>query len=202
MSHQEELLRRLANLRPYRRLGRVTRLVGLTIESIGPRAQVGELCYIQRTDGQQLPAEVVGFRDDSLLLMPLGPAEGLAPGSEVVATDEPLQVVVGNQLLGRVLDGLGRPIDSGPDLVGLQAYPLYADPPHPLSRPRIAQVMSTGVRAIDGLLTMGEGQRMGIFAGSGVGKSTLLGMVARNSQADINVIGLIGERGREVREFI
>ena len=202
MNTRADLLQRLDKLQPYRRFGQVTRLVGLTIESLGPRAQVGELCYIQRIDGQPLPAEVVGFRDDYLLLMPLGPAEGLAPGAQVAATDQPLRVNVGNELLGRVLDGLGKPMDGGQSLSRLSTYPLYADPPHPLSRPRISQVLVTGVRAIDGLLTIGEGQRMGIFAGSGVGKSTLLGMIARNSQADVNVIGLIGERGREVREFI
>lgn len=195
-------MERLAKLQPYRRTGQVTRLVGLTIESLGPRAQVGELCYIERADGQVLPAEVVGFRDDYLLLMPLGAADNLSPGATVVATDSPLQVGVSPRLLGRVLDGLGQPMDGGEPLTGLTAYPLQTDPPHPLSRPRINQVFATGVRAIDGLLTMGEGQRMGIFAGSGVGKSTLLGMIARHSQADINVIGLIGERGREVREFV
>ncbi len=187
---------------PYRLLGKVTRIVGLTIESSGPKVQVGELCQIKRTDDSWVPAEVVGFRDDSVLLMPLGAADGLAPGSLVEATGRPLQVAVGKELLGRVLDGLGNVLDAGTPIAGENYYPLMADPPHPLARPRIDQVLSTGVRAIDSMLTVGIGQRLGIFAGSGVGKSTLLGMIARNSQADVNVIGLIGERGREVMEFI
>ena len=194
--------KKLAGLSPYRLLGKVTRIVGLTIESQGPQVQVGELCRIKRADQSWVPAEVVGFRDDSVLLMPLGIADGLAPGSLVEATGRPLRVPVGDELLGRVLDGLGNVLDAGPSLAGDTYYPLVATPPHPLSRPRIDQVLSTGVRTIDSLLTVGTGQRLGIFAGSGVGKSTLLGMIARNSQADVNVIGLIGERGREVVEFI
>ncbi|NLW16923.1 MAG: flagellar protein export ATPase FliI, partial [Firmicutes bacterium] len=170
--------------------------------STGPLVQVGEVCRIRRTDQSWVLAEVVGFRDDSVLLMPLGGADGLAPGSLVEATGRPLQVAVGEDLLGRVLDGLGNVLDEGEPILSRTFYPLMAEPPHPLTRPRIDQVLSTGVRAIDSLLTVGIGQRLGIFAGSGVGKSTLLGMIARNSQADVNVIGLIGERGREVREFI
>ncbi len=202
MRVRDEWQERLVKLNPYRLLGQVKRIVGLSIESQGPKAQVGELCYIFRPDNSRIPAEVVGFKDDSVLLMPLGVADGLAPGAVVEATGQPLQVAVTDKLLGRILDGLGNVLDDGPPLVGDRFYPLMAPPPHPLSRPRIDQVLSTGVRVIDSLLTVGIGQRLGIFAGSGVGKSTLLGMIARNSQADVNVIGLIGERGREVNEFI
>ena len=202
MSSREVWQRRLNEFIPYRYFGQVTRVVGLTIESRGPRAQLGELCKIMRADQSYVLAEVVGFRDDNVLLMPLGAADGLAPGSLVEATGRPLQVSVGDDLLGRVLDGLGHVLDDGSAIASGEHYPLVADPPHPLTRPRIDSVLSTGVRAIDGLLTVGVGQRLGIFAGSGVGKSTLLGMIARNSQADVNVIGLIGERGREVMEFI
>ncbi len=202
MSFKELWQRRLNEFTPYRFLGQVTRIVGLTIESKGPRSQLGELCKIIRADKSYVLAEVVGFRDGNVLLMPLGAADGLAPGSLVEATGKPLQVSVGDDLLGRVLDGLGHILDDGPAIAGGACYPLVADPPHPLTRPRIDSILSTGVRAIDGLLTVGVGQRLGIFAGSGVGKSTLLGMIARNSQADVNVIGLIGERGREVMEFI
>ncbi len=202
MNLKEAWQGKLEGFQPYRFLGKVTRIVGLTIESQGPKAQVGELCRIRRADLSWVPAEVVGFRDDNVLLMPLGAADGLAPGALVEATGRPLRVAVGDDLLGRVLDGLGNGLDSGPSLVGEAYYPLVADPPHPLARPRIDQVLSTGVRAIDAMLTVGIGQRLGIFAGSGVGKSTLLGMIARNSRADVNVIGLIGERGREVMEFI
>lgn len=202
MNLREAWQEKLDGFQPYRFLGKVTRIVGLTIESRGPRAQIGELCQIRRADLSWVPAEVVGFRDDSVLLMPLGAADGLAPGAVVEATGSPLRVAVGADLLGRVLDGLGNALDSGPSLLGETYYPLVADPPHPLTRLRIDEVLSTGVRAIDSILTVGTGQRLGIFAGSGVGKSTLLGMIARNSRADVNVIGLIGERGREVMEFI
>lgn len=202
MTFQEAWQQRLATFTPYRFLGRVTRIVGLTIEAQGPKAQLGELCYITRADQSRVPAEVVGFKEDCVLLMPLGAADGLAPGALVEAAGRPLEVAVGDDLCGRVLDGLGDLLDAGPPLSGRQFYPLVADPPHPLTRPRIDRVLSTGVRAIDSLLTVGIGQRLGIFAGSGVGKSTLLGMIARNSQADVNVIGLIGERGREVVEFM
>lgn len=202
MSYRADWQQRWQQFTPYRYLGQVTRVTGLAIESRGPRVQLGELCQIVRSDGTRIPAEVVGFREDIVLLMPLGLAEGIAPGSMVEATGKPLQVAVGDDLLGRVVDGLGDFIDEGPMLANPTYYPLVADPPHPLTRPRIDRVLSTGVRVIDSLLTVGCGQRLGIFAGSGVGKSTLLGMIARNSRADVNIIGLIGERGREVREFI
>lgn len=171
------------------------------VESAGPRASVGEYCHIITREGRELPAEVVGFRDSTTLLMPLGELEGIAPGDRVLSQRQKLTVPVGPGLLGRILDGLGHPMDNRP-LQPETAYPLQNKPPSALLRPRIQDTLSVGVRAIDGILTIGRGQRMGIFAGSGVGKSTLLGMMARNTVADINVIALIGERGRELRDFI
>lgn len=182
--------------------GRVNQIVGLTIESIGPTTDIGEICLIKPRQGPGIPAEVVGFKDQRVLLMPFSDLSGVGPGSLVTATGSPLMVPVGQGLLGRVLDGLGQPMDGkGP--VSVTKY-LSADGkiPQPLERQRIKTHLSVGVRAIDGLLTCGRGQRIGVFAGSGVGKSTLLGMMARNTEADVNVIALIGERGREVREFI
>ncbi|WP_126426376.1 flagellar protein export ATPase FliI [Brevibacillus marinus] len=193
----------LQQLDPVRVNGKVTQVVGLTVESQGPEAKLGEICQIYSQHNQQpIAAEVVGFRDNKVLLMPLGELSAIGPGCDVVATGQSLAVKVGYEILGRVLDGLGRPLDGSPLPFGLTAYPTNNQPPNPLSRPRIVEPLGTGVRAIDGLLTIGKGQRVGIFAGSGVGKSTLLGMIARNTSADINVIALIGERGREVMEFI
>ncbi len=184
--------------------GKVTQVVGLVIESQGPPVSVGELCYVHsKTPGvPPVPAEVVGFREGSVMLMPVGEMQGIGPGCEVVAAQKTLQVKVGDELLGRVLDGLGNPMDGKGPILSKEEYPLQAPPPHPLSRPRIHDNLYVGVRAIDGLITMGDGQRIGIMAGSGVGKSTLLSMIARNTEADISVIALIGERGREVRDFI
>lgn len=183
--------------------GRVSKVVGLTIESEGPEANIGELCYLNTLHGHNsISAEVVGFKDNKVLLMPLGEMNGVGPGSVVTATGEALKVAVGKQLAGRILDGMGNPIDGRGDLEIEGFYPVNSPPPHPLFRNRISQPMVLGVKAIDGLLTVGKGQRIGIFAGSGVGKSTLIGMIARNTHSDINVIALIGERGREVREFI
>lgn len=183
--------------------GKITQIVGLVIESQGPSVNLGDLCYIRaRNDDSVIPAEVVGFRNERVLLMPVGEMHGLGPGCEVFSANQTLKVQVGPHLLGRILDGLGNPIDGKGPLEGGQSYPLHNVPPPPMSRPRIAQPLTVGVRAIDGLLTLGRGQRVGIMAGSGVGKSTLLGMIARNTEADINVIALVGERGREVREFI
>ncbi len=184
--------------------GKVTQVVGLVIESQGPPVSVGELCYVHsKTPGvPPVPAEVVGFREGSVMLMPVGEMQGIGPGCEVVAAQKMLQVKVGDELLGRVLDGLGNPMDGKGPILSKEEYPLQAPPPHPLSRPRIHDNLYVGVRAIDGLITMGDGQRIGIMAGSGVGKSTLLSMIARNTEADISVIALIGERGREVRDFI
>ncbi len=183
-------------------LGKVVKVVGLTIESIGPKANLNDLCYIVSKDKKQtVMAEVVGFRDDRLLLMPYGNVEGIGIGSTVESTKEPLKVFVGDSLLGKTLDGLGKPIDNSELELNL-GYSVEAEPPDPLKRKLIDEVLPLGVKAVDGMITVGKGQRIGIFAGSGVGKSTLLGMFARNTKADINVIALIGERGREVREFI
>ncbi|WP_459767877.1 flagellar protein export ATPase FliI [Alkaliphilus crotonatoxidans] len=183
--------------------GRVTQVIGLTIESMGPAVKIGEVCKI---DGLKAAApvlaEVVGFKEKQVLLMPLGEMEGIGPGSKVEATGRSLSVKVGEGLLGRILDGLGNPIDGKGPLNEARTYPVMGNPPNPLTRTKIREPLSLGIRAIDGLLTCGNGQRIGIFAGSGVGKSTLLGMIARNTQADVNVIALIGERGREVKEFI
>jgi flagellum-specific ATP synthase len=190
-------------VQPYDRLGTVSQVVGLMIEAVGPVAHIGELCEISAAgDGMPVLAEVVGFRENRLLLMPFGRLTGLSVGSRVKALGHGLTVPVGMDLRGRILDGLGEPIDGDGPLRVNEHFPTDNPPPSPLERQRIDQPLSLGVRALDGLLTCGRGQRLGIFAGSGVGKSTLLGMIARHSQADINVIALVGERGREVREFI
>lgn len=183
-------------------IGKVSKVVGLTIEADGPQASIGDLCNIHVSKGKPLKAEVVGFKDDKVLLMPLGEMSGIGPGSTVSANGDILKVSVGAELIGRVLDGLGRPMDDKGALNTKLYYRTDNKPPNPMTRKRITEPLPLGVRAIDGLLTIGKGQRMGIFAGSGVGKSTLMGMIARNTKADINVIALIGERGREVREFI
>lgn len=183
--------------------GRVSKVVGLTIESDGPEVDIGRLCKLYASRGKRIiQTEVVGFRDSKVLLMPLGDMSGVGPGNLVIASDTTLSAGVGKDLPGRVLDGLGYPIDDKGPFRPEKYYPVDNDPPHPLYRKRITDPLPLGVKAIDGLLTVGKGQRIGIFAGSGVGKSTLMGMIARNTKADVNVIGLIGERGREVREFI
>ena len=184
--------------------GKVTQVIGLVIESKGPNVSLGELCYIKSrfSNVEPIPAEVVGFREGLVLLMPIGEMHGIGPGCEVVAAQKTLQVKVGMELLGRVLDGLGNPMDGKGPILSKIEYPLHAEPPDPLQRPRIKDSLYVGVRAIDGLITLGSGQRIGIMAGSGVGKSTLLSMIARNTEADISVISLVGERGREVRDFI
>ena len=181
--------------------GVVRKVIGLTVEVQGIKAFVGELCYVYNQNGKKIDCEVVGFRDDFVILMPLGQLTGIAPGCKVIPQNRPLSVNCSDDLLGKVLDGLGREFNTDDELTGCP-YPLENQPPDPMTRRRIEDVMPTGVRAIDGFLTVGEGQRIGIFAGSGVGKSTTLGMIAREAKADINVIALIGERGREVREFI
>lgn len=184
-------------------LGRVSRIIGLTIESLGPNVKLGELCSISTPEKDvRILAEVVGFKEDKILLMPLDEVTGIGPGCVVEAIGHQLRIPVGGQLLGRVLDGLGKPIDQLEPFYSKTLYPIENIAPDPLKRQRIHEALPIGVKAIDGLLTIGKGQRVGIFAGSGVGKSTLLGMIARNTQADVNVIALIGERGREVREFI
>lgn len=184
-------------------LGRVAQVVGLTLESLGPNCNVGDVChiYMNKHENPTL-AEVVGFKDNRILLMPLGSMEGVGPGSIVESTGSSLGVKVGSNLLGRVLDGLGNPIDGKGEIESDLYYPTEREAPDPMKRVRIKDVMPLGIKAIDGLLTIGKGQRIGIFAGSGVGKSTLMGMIARNTKADINVIGLIGERGRELKDFI
>lgn len=184
------------------RYGRISQVVGLTIEAIGPSVSIGELCTVNTIGNEELICEVVGFKDNKVLFMPLGEMSGIAPGSRVTATGNSLAVSVGPELKGMVLNGLGEPIDYSSLSLSNEKYPVLNQPPHPLRRQRITQPLPLGVRAIDGLLTIGKGQRVGIFAGSGVGKSTLMGMIARNTKADINVIALIGERGREVREFL
>lgn len=214
--------------------GKVTQVIGLVIHGIGISASIGDLCIIltgrksssdmASLDSQFIPAEVVGFVGDEVLLMPLGEIHGVKPADRIISTNKPLGVWVGDQLLGRTLDALGEPIDGGSPLfgmasssihdrnddvyeaiaqsAGLSRRPIHNTPPDPFLRKRISEPLSVGIRAIDGLITCGKGQRIGIFAGSGVGKSVLLGMIARNTTADVNVISLVGERGREVRDFI
>lgn len=187
----------------FRHIGLVDQVTGLVIESKGPVVGLGDLCEIRksRNDAPVL-AEVVGFRGERVQLMSYQNVTGIAQGAEITATHQPFLVPVGEPLLGRVIGASGRPLDGGPDPEPSGVRPVNASPPSPLTRARIEEPLATGVRAIDGLLTCGRGQRVGIFSGSGVGKSTLLGMIARNTEADVNVIALIGERGREVREFI
>jgi flagellum-specific ATP synthase len=199
----EALLNRIAETPRLARYGRVTRVVGLVIEAAGLDTGLGELCRLTSFgDERSVLAEVVGFHERGVLLMPLGDLGGLHPGSMVQPLGRSFGVDVGPSLLGRVLNGLGHPIDGLGRLETKERVPLMAEPPHPLERRTIDEPLETSVRAIDGLMTIGRGQRIGIFAGSGVGKSTLLGMIARQAKADVNVIALLGERGREVRDFI
>ncbi|BFT73074.1 MULTISPECIES: flagellar protein export ATPase FliI [Paenibacillus] len=188
---------------PIRVNGKVTQVIGLTVESEGPDVSIGDLCYIYpHKSNKPLKAEVVGFRSNKVVLMPLGDLDSIGPGCDVVGTGKPLTVQVGHELLGKVLDGLGQPLDGSFLPSRMAQYSTNNAPGNPLTRPRVLNPISVGVRCIDGLLTIGKGQRVGIFAGSGVGKSTLMGMIARNTSADVNVIALIGERGREVLDFI
>lgn len=183
--------------------GRITETVGMLIKAIVPQVKIGEICLVKR-EGEPLMTEVVGFTRDEVFLSPLGEMSGIGPSSEVIPTHLPLHIKVGPKLLGRVLNGLGEPLDEatkGPLEVD-EIYPVLQSPPDPLKRQRISEPISTGIRGIDGVLTAGLGQRVGIFAAAGGGKSTLLGMIARNAKADVNVISLIGERGRELRDFI
>ena len=190
----------------YKSYGKVMKVVGLTIESVGPEARLNDLCmiYQDKSGSDYVMAEVVGFADNRLILMPFDSVEGVGVGCIVENTGHPLSVLVGEELLGHTLDGIGRPTDlaDGISLSCRNSYSIEAAPPDPMERTIISEVLPLGVKAVDGMITVGKGQRIGIFAGSGVGKSTLLGMFARNTKADINVIALIGERGREVREFI
>ncbi|MGI6587733.1 MAG: flagellar protein export ATPase FliI [Peptococcia bacterium] len=201
MLNFEKLKNTVIKTKTLRFKGYVTEIIGLIIQAQGPKAGIGELVYIQSEQGL-IPAEVVGFKENRNLLMSYGNMSGIAPGDLIISSGDFLKVKVGSHIVGRVLNGLGEPIDEKGMLVWEKEYPLYEAPPHPLKRKRINKTLSLGIKAIDGLLTCGSGQRLGIFSGSGVGKSTLLGMIARNSSADINVIALIGERGREVREFL
>ncbi|HEX3906149.1 MAG TPA: EscN/YscN/HrcN family type III secretion system ATPase, partial [Polyangia bacterium] len=190
---------RLDSAAPRREAGRVTEVTGLVVRASVPGVRVGEIVTL---DGSGLEAEVVGFRGDEAVLMPLGEAAGIGPDSLVTATGRPLSISVSDGLLGRVLDGLGRPIDGGGPIAGALPWPVDRPAPDPLTRRRVTRPLALGVRALDGLLTVGEGQRVGLFAGSGVGKSTLMGQIARQTEADVNVIALVGERGREVVDFL
>ncbi|MGM0452553.1 MAG: FliI/YscN family ATPase [Thermodesulfobacteriota bacterium] len=199
----EEVIQSLNQLNPLRVRGKVTKIVGLVIEGYCPQATLGSLCEVMPLHGgQSIWAEVVGFRDNVALLMPLGEMHGLGVGSLIRVLDASAHIEVGPALLGRVVDAMARPVDGRGPLLLPEKRELYHLPPSPMARSKISDALDLGVRSINGLLTCGTGQRMGIMAGSGVGKSVLLGMMARNTQADVNVIALIGERGREVREFI
>ena len=193
----------LTDLQLVQHRGKVIQIIGLVIESQGPRAAIGEICKLESANNPDgIMAEVVGFRNQNLLLMPLGQMEGIYPGCEVLATGSSLRIPVGEELLGRVLDGLGNPLDGLPAPSRFESADLKVSAPHPLTRARIDQTFQTGIRAVDTFTPIGIGQRMGIFSGSGVGKSTMLAMMASRGDADVNIIALIGERGREVREFI
>ena len=182
--------------------GRVTEVTGLIIKATVPGARIGEMCYIVGAQGHRIVCEVVGFRDEQVMLMPLGEAHGVGPDCEVLPSGKPFSIRCGWSLLGRVVDGLGRPMDGGPEIDDMEEWSVQREAPDPMSRARVTEHLAMGVRAIDGLLTVGLGQRIGLFAGSGVGKSTLMGQLARNTEADIVVTCLVGERGREVRDFI
>ncbi|MHC1790932.1 FliI/YscN family ATPase [Solidesulfovibrio sp.] len=195
----------LEAMQPMKTYGKVSKVVGLIAEGRGIRAPVGAVCHMLPGDGSpgcEVPAEVVGFRDGACLFMPYGDLRGIAPGTLIRNTSTPPLFPVGRRYLGRVIDAFGNPIDHGDPIAPRRFNPIFAPAPPPMDRPRICDPMDVGVRAINGCLTLGKGQRVGIMAGSGVGKSTLMGMIARNTKADVNVIGLVGERGRELREFI
>lgn len=187
----------------YKYKGTVSKLLGLTVEVKLPGLKIGDLCYIETDSGEKKPAEVVAFKGEAAQLLLLLDGNGIGQGSQVTSTGRPIIIPVGDFLLGRLINPMGEPIDDKPlDTTGAVWRPIEGPPPGPFERPIITEQFSTGVRAIDSCMTMGCGQRMGLFAGSGVGKSTLLGMIARNSDADVNVMALIGERGREVKEFV
>lgn len=200
--NSQKYLEALEKVDPYKVNGKVQKIVGMVIESSGPAASIGELCFIDNREKKKILAEVVGFKEDRVILMPLGEMRGITPGSFVVSSGKDFSIEVGKGLVGRVLNGLGQPIDGKGGLQECEERSIHSAPPEPLKRKRIVTPFHTGIKVIDTLLTCGQGQRMGIFSGSGVGKSVLLGMIARDSSADVNVIALIGERGREVREFI
>jgi flagellum-specific ATP synthase len=193
------------NINSVKFMGTVIKQVGLTIESHGPQTEIGELCYIRlesKSGERSIPAEVVGFNGEHIILMPYEDIQGVYPGAEVLATGSPLNIKLSENLLGRVINGLGKAVDGKEDIASTNYNHIFSTPPPAMERAKIRFPLITGVRAIDAFTTVGKGQRIGIFSGAGVGKSTLLGMIARNTSADINVIALIGERGREVREFI
>ncbi|HZX49414.1 MAG TPA: flagellar protein export ATPase FliI [Nitrospirota bacterium] len=188
---------------PIKVYGKVTQITGLIIEGHGPGSSIGEICDIfPKGASHTVEAEVVGFKGDKIQLMPLGDTRGLSPGSKIMVKTRGAYVKINDNLLGRVIDGLGNPIDGKGEIIDKVEYPIYNAPLNPLDRQRIEKPLDLGIKAMNGLLTCGQGQRLGIFAGSGVGKSVLLGMMARNTSADVNVIALIGERGREVKEFL
>lgn len=187
----------------YRHMGKIDKIIGMTVESTGPECNIGDVCRIfKKGSGDYIFAEVVGFQQSKVLLMPYSDIEGVGPGSIVDNTGDKLSVNCSEALVGRIIDAVGNPLDGGDKIPIGESYSIAGQPVNPLTRPAISEIIPMGVKAIDGLLTIGKGQRMGIFAGSGVGKSTLMGMIAREVQADVNVIALVGERGREVREFI
>jgi len=192
----------LDDLEPMLQVGEVVEMAGLLVESAGPAAAIGDFCEIAASGGRRVRSQVIGFRDGRVLSMPLEETGGIELGNRVVARRDAARVAVGPGLIGRVLDGFGRPLDQGPRIEARAAYGLYSAPPGPLDREHITAPLETGLRAVDGLLPVGQGQRIGIFGGSGVGKSTLLGSMARNNSADITVIALVGERNREVRAFL
>jgi flagellum-specific ATP synthase len=193
----------LKKVKPIKVNGKVSEVVGLMVEGHGPGTSIGEMCRIfPNGSGDLLRAEVVGFKKGKVLLMPLDDMHGIGPGCRIDSSGKKATVKVGRRLLGRIIDGLGNPIDDKGPIELEEEYPIYADPINPLKRGRIVEPMDLGIRVLNGILTVGKGQKMGIFSGSGVGKSVLLGMIARYTKADVNVIGLIGERGREVREFV
>ena len=194
---------RLRQSQPITQKGRIEEVIGLVIEALGPAGSMGDLCGIQRSGSdEEIPAEIVGFRSGRTLLMPLGPLPGIAPGDGVVSRGNRGNVGAGWGFLGRVVNGMGVPIDGKGPIAVEELVPLYRSPTDPMHRRRVTEVLATGIKALDGLVTLGEGQRVGVFSGSGVGKSTLLGMIARYTAAEINVVALVGERSREVREFI
>jgi len=202
-SFLETSINQIPHLKTIRTYGRVLQAIGLVIEGRGPCSAIGEICLVEvQKEAQKIPAEVVGFKENKILLMPLKETRGIQPGDRIIPTGFSAQAEVGPRLLGRVIDSLGNPLDKKGVIPTECKYPLYAEAPHPLLRQRISEPLDVGVKAINALMTLGKGQRMAIFSGSGVGKSTLLGMIARNTKAPINVVALIGERGREVREFI
>lgn len=206
MRKAEELKEWVSQVNTFKKFGRVVRVVGLMIESQGPESSIGDVCHIHVNHGSKetktIMAEVVGFREEIVILMPYTDIQDIASGCLVEGIGKPLEIKVGMNLLGKVLDSMGNPMDDSQLPRGLSTVRTDREPPNALSRPPIDEKLEVGVKAIDGMLTVGNGQRVGIFAGSGVGKSTLLGMIARNTKADINIIALIGERGREVREFV